>query len=90
MDIGVLADYIVVVVIGVCLCTGYVIKESLTFVPNKYIPLILSVLGVAINAWVNDFIIAPEVILGGMLSGLASTGVYEAFKHLIEGKNKEE
>lgn len=89
MDIGILADYIVVVVIGVCLCTGYVIKESLTFVPNKYIPLILAVIGVVINAWINDFILAPEVILGGMLSGLASTGLYEAFKHLIEGKKKE-
>ena len=90
MDIGILSEFIVVVVIGICLCVGYVIKTSLSFIPNKFIPLILAVIGVILNGWVNNFIFTPEVILGGMLSGLASTGFYEAFRNMIEGKKKQE
>jgi len=91
MDIGVLADYLVVAVIGICLCVGYVIKK-LDFVPNKFIPLIMLILGVIMNFWINDFAATPEVLLGGMLSGLASTGMYELFRQFIEkaGTNEEE
>ena len=42
----ILQDYLVVIVVGICLATGYIIKHSLDFVPNKYIPLIMGVLGV--------------------------------------------
>ena len=38
MDIGILADYLVVGVVAFCLAVGYVIKHSLQFIPNKYIP----------------------------------------------------
>lgn len=88
MDIGALADYLVLLVVGICLCVGYVIKN---LIPNdkinRFIPLIMLVLGVVINAWINDFIIVPEVVLGGMFSGLASTGLYEAFRNIIGLKN---
>ena len=89
MDIGILADYLVVGVVAFCLAIGYVIKHSLQFIPNKYIPLILSVIGIAFNMWINDWIIAPEVIIGGIISGLASTGMYELFRNFIEGTTKE-
>lgn len=87
MDITVLLNYVNIVVLGICLCVGFVIKNSLDFIPNKYIPLIMLILGTVTNILININGINAEVILGGMISGLASTGLYEMFRNLI---NKEE
>lgn len=83
MDLSVLTQYVSIIVVGICLCIGYVIKNSLDFIPNKYIPLIMLVLGTVINILMNLNGINAEVILTGMFSGLASTGLYEMFKNLI-------
>ena len=88
MDLSALTQYLSIVVVGICLCIGYVIKNSLDFIPNKYIPLIMLVLGLAINLLMNLNGINAEVILTGMLSGLASTGMYEMFKNLIYKEDK--
>lgn len=86
MDISVLTQYLSIVVVGICLCVGYIIKNSLDFIPNKYIPLIMWVLGLVINILINlSTGINAEVILSGLFSGLASTGLYEMFKNLIGG-----
>lgn len=87
LDLSFLSNYIVLVVVGVCLCIGYVLKNSLDFIPNKYIPLIMAVLGVILNVWVAGYI-NIEVLLGGMFSGLASTGLYEMFRNLLENLEK--
>ena len=84
MDISVLTQYLSVVVVGICLCVGYIIKNSLDFIPNKYIPLIMGVLGLIINILMNLNGITAEVVLGGLFSGLASTGLYEMFRNLID------
>ena len=34
MDISVLTQYVSIVVVGICLCVGYIIKNSLDFIPN--------------------------------------------------------
>lgn len=85
-----LNEYLVLIVVGICLCVGYVIKH---YIPsdkvNKYIPLIMAVLGVILNVWVNGFIFTPAILLGGLFSGLASTGLHQAFKAFIENKEKE-
>lgn len=86
MDLTFLTEYLVLVVLGICLCVGYVIKTSITIIPNKYIPLIMLILGTIINALININHITADVVLAGMISGLASTGLYEAFKNLIEKK----
>ena len=88
MDLSVLTQYISIVVVGICLCVGYVIKNSLDFIPNKYIPLIMLILGLVINVLMNLNGINAEVILTGMLSGLASTGMHEMFKNLIYKEDK--
>lgn len=87
MNLDFLTNYAVPIVVGVCLCVGYILKNVVPIkMLNRFIPLIMGVLGVALNAWINlDF--TPEILLGGLLSGLSSTGLYEAFKNLI---NKEE
>ena len=86
MDLTFLTQYIVLVVLGICLCVGYVIKTSITVIPNKYIPLIMLILGTIINALININHITADIILAVMISGLASTGLYEAFRNLIEKK----
>lgn len=83
MDITVLLNYVNIVVLGICLCVGFVIKNSLDFIPNKYIPLIMLILGTITNILININGINAEVILSGMISGLASTGLYEMFRNLI-------
>ena len=84
MEINFLNNYAVPVIVGICLCVGYVIKTSFSSIDNKYIPLIMVILGVALNIWIN-MNVTPEIILAGMFSGLASTGLHQAFKQLIGG-----
>lgn len=86
MNIEFLNEYINIVVLGICLCTGYVIKTSLDFISNKYIPLIMLVLGTVLNILCNINNIDAVVILSGMISGLASTGLYEAMRNLLQKK----
>lgn len=84
MDIGFLAAYAIPVILGICLCCGYILKNIVkTDKINAFIPLIMGVLGVVINVWIN-FAFTPEILLGGLISGLASTGLHQVFKQLIE------
>lgn len=80
-----LENYVVLVVLGVCLCIGYVLKN---LVPsekiNRFIPLIMAILGCFINIWVAGWQISPEILLGGLVSGLSSTGLYEVFRNFIK------
>ena len=84
MDLNFISEYAVPVIVGICLCVGYVIKTSFSSIDNKYIPLIMVILGVALNIWIN-MNVTPEIILAGMFSGLASTGLHQAFKQWIGG-----
>jgi hypothetical protein len=40
-------------------------------------------LGVSVAVWTNWGSITPDVILTGMMSGLASTGLHQALKQLL-------
>lgn len=79
----ILSRYVVLLVLAICLCLGYIIKHSITFIPNKYIPLIMGVAGVVLNLWLNSWTFTPEVLLGGLASGLASTGTHELVRNLF-------
>ena len=80
-----LNGYLVLIVVGICLCVGYVLKNLVpTDKINKFIPLIMAVLGVFLNMWLNGFAISPDILLGGLASGLASTGMHQLFKQFIE------
>ncbi len=84
MDLSVLTQYLDLIVVGICLCVGYMIKTGFDKIPNKYIPLIVGILGLTIKILMSiNTGINGEVILSGLLSGLASTGMYEMFKNLI-------
>ncbi len=89
----ILSQYVVVIIMAICLCLGYIIKNSLDFIPNKYIPLIMAVIGIFLNAWLKGWVFTPEILLGGMASGLASTGAFELVRNMAEKdteKDKEE
>jgi hypothetical protein len=78
----ILNQFVVLIVMGICLCVGYVIKHSLDFIPNKFIPLIMAVLGVVLNVWLNGWAFTPEILLGGLASGLGSTGAFELIRNI--------
>ena len=84
MDFSSLSEYFVLVVLVACLAVGYIIKSSLNFIPNKFIPTILAVLGAVLNAVVTGF--SVESIVYGAVMGLASTGMHQAFKQFVENK----
>jgi hypothetical protein len=90
MDLNFLMEYINLVTLGICLCLGYALKKSIKVFKNQYIPITMLVVGTVINALTNLPNINAAVILGGMISGLASTGLYEAMRNLIEKDGKKE
>ena len=80
-----LTEYSVPVIVGICLCVGFILKNVIaTDKINKFIPLIVTVIGVVVNAWLNAWTVTPEILLSGMFSGLASTGMHQLFKQFIE------
>lgn len=91
MDLSFLTNYINPVILGICLLVGYVIKTAIPAIKNRYIPLAALALGTAIAVLINlGQDISAEVLLGGMISGLASTGLYEMLRNLINKDGKKE
>ena len=79
-----LNSFSVPIIVGICLSVGYIIKNIVpTERVNKFIPLIMGVLGIAVSVWIS-LSFTPEVLLKGLVSGLASTGLYEAFHQFIK------
>lgn len=86
IDISFLGEYVVVLVVGICLCVGYVLKNLVTTDKiNRWIPLVMGILGIVLNIWIQAEV-TPTVLLGGLFSGLASTGLHQVFKQLIGNK----
>lgn len=85
MDVStIFTEYVSVLTLVICMCVGYVVKNVIPNEKiNRFIPLIAATLGVAINVWVSmDF--TPQVIAAGLVSGLASTGMYELVDQFIK------
>ena len=89
MDINFLFDYINPIILGICLLVGFALKTAFDKFPNKYIPLSTLCMGTIIAILINLQVgINAEVILGGMISGLASTGLYETLRNLFNKDGK--
>lgn len=90
MELGLLEQYIVLVVLVACLIVGYILKHASIFkwIPNNDIPVILAIVGAILNA-VNSGI-SLESIVSGAISGLASVGVHQAFKEWVGKYNSVE
>lgn len=79
-----ISEYISIIALVAALCVGYILKN---LVPNdevnKFIPLIAALVGLVICLWEAQWVATPETVVMGVVSGLASTGLYEAFKQFI-------
>ena len=84
MDLSFISSYFVPVVMGACLATGYVVKKWIKDVDNKYIPTIVFFEGAILNCIASGF--SLNNIVGGAICGLASTGLHQAFKKIIENE----
>ena len=88
MDFTQLEKYFVLTVVLACLVVGYIVKKWIKDVDNKYIPTIVTVLGLILNLFVSGFTIESAIF--GAFMGLASTGFHQAFTRFVEGDNEED
>lgn len=89
MALDFLTEYQIPIIVGICLCIGYIVKKWVKDVDNKWIPTICAVIGLVLAAWIAQWQFTPQVILQGVFSGLSATGLHQLFKQLIEGSDKE-
>ena len=69
---------------------GFALKTAFDKFQNKYIPLAALCTGTIIAILINwNSGIDAEILLGGMISGLASTGLYEMLRNLLNFDGKE-
>lgn len=80
MNINFESYLIPIITIG-CLCIGFVLKKWMP-ADDKWIPTVLLVLGAISGAILFGF--DYEGIVKGMLSGLASVGLHQAFHQFIK------
>ena len=90
MDISFVMEFISPIALCACLCVGFIIKHAFNNKSvNRFIPLIVAGLGLLICVWAEDWVISPQILVAGLISGLASTGLYEAFKQVLGVKEEE-
>ena len=94
MDLSFLSDYYIPVVLVACLVVGYCIKHItwLDKIANEYIPAILAVLGAVLavlSAYLGKSPVTLETVVYGAFTGLASTGLHQAFTQIINKSSKE-
>ena len=83
MDLKFITENFVPVIVVACVLVGYIIKVTPPFakIANNYIPLIVTVLGAVMGVIANGMTL--EAIVYGAVSGLASTGLHQAFTQLL-------
>lgn len=74
-------NYLIPIITIGCLCIGFVLKKWMP-ADDKWIPTILLVLGAISGAILFGF--DYEGIVKGMLSGLASVGLHQAFHQFLK------
>nr|DAF01588.1 MAG TPA: holin [Caudoviricetes sp.] len=82
MDLTFISELYIPTVMALCLCVGYILKHWIKDMDNKYIPTILAALG-AMGACAAKSGVSLDIVVSGMLTGLASTGLHQAFKQMI-------
>lgn len=87
MDLDFMVKMIVPIVLAACLVVGYLLKN---FAPNdnKWIPVIVTILGAVIGCIAFKGI-TLEAVVAGAVTGLASTGMHQLLKETFGlGKTK--
>lgn len=93
MDFTVIFEWTNIAALLMALVVGYIIKHAIKNERvNDFIPLICALVGViivlAVDIPTGEFTVYSVVI--GAISGIAATGVYEAFANFIEKDKKQE
>lgn len=89
MDINFLLEMINPIILGICLLVGYALKTAFTKFPNRYIPLAALSCGTLMSVLIHmQSGINAQVVLSGMISGLASTGLHEMLRNLLRFDGK--
>lgn len=89
MELNMLMDYVSPIAMLAALCIGYIVKNLIVSNEiNRFIPLIAGVVGVivCIASDIPAGTFGVNTIVVGLISGLASTGLYETFRNLITPK----
>lgn len=85
-DITVINDYIMPIALVAALCVGFIVKN---LIPSEkvdnFIPLIVAAVGVVVVGFSQGWTV--EGVVAGMVSGLASTGLYEAFAQIVKARD---
>lgn len=83
MKLDFILDNYIPVIIVATLTIGYVIKETpaLEKIANAYIPLIVTITGALLGILVSG--LSVESFVYGAVSGLASTGLHQAFTQIL-------
>lgn len=71
---------------------GMIIKQSIKFIKNDYIPLIGGIVGIILGVLIPNIFPDTDIITSGIYGlalGWASTGGYETIKNLKNVKNEE-
>lgn len=85
-----LNDYVVLVILGVCYCIGYILKHIIESDSlDRFIPLIMGATGIFFSIWMAGWEITPQTILSGLASGLAATGTNQIFKQLSKDSDED-
>lgn len=87
MTLDFLYEYQIPIIVGICLCIGYIVKKWIKDVDNKWIPTICAIIGIMLALWINAWAVTPQVVLQGLFSGLSATGLHQMFKQIIDGKS---
>ena len=86
--IEVLQNWTNLSIVGGSLIFGYILKNYIDM-DNKHIPLIMAITGVLISVALNGYVGFEVTVLGGAMSGLASTGLHQVFHQYIKGNKVE-
>lgn len=83
MDLTFITEYISPISLIICLVVGFIIKTCTTNDKvHKLIPCIVAVIGIVICSW-DAWTFTPTILAAGLISGLASTGLYEALNNIL-------
>jgi hypothetical protein len=80
--------YVIPEILVLCLLLGFIIKLWIKDVDNRWIPTIVAVVGAGTAVLMNLGAVTIDVIVGGAVSGLASTGLHQMFKQWMDNGGK--
>ena len=86
MDLSFITDMYIPIIVVACLIVGYIFKKWIKDVDNKWIPTIVTIVGLFLAGITNGW--SVQSLVAGALSGLASTGLHQLFTQIIEGGDK--